>query len=411
MTKKKELAVKKPNQTIMISNGEITATQRKAYNVLMHKAQQDLKTNKNQMTFLISIAEIEEKAGIQDTNNKRLKDDLTALMDVKIECIHEKNNWIKFVLLSQVRKEGEFLQFAFPPVIVEALLKGDYYTTLDLMILKTLKGKYAIIFYELAMRYHKVEIPKLDIDEFKALTGTEDYRDFSNLRQKVIDPGLAEVNKESDIIMDYKTFTAGRKVVAIKFSVKQKSQIVLEPVSTSEKSPPPEQLSQQKIDQSFAKSVTVPDTAPELIRQTIAEIGIEAVTEIHTAFLSHLNRAQNGKAKKIDDPAAYYANCLRKRIGVKTSAQRQAEKDKKALIEKQRQEKAQKEAMAVHELQAARNESERLERLVAALSESDYERLRALAIKLMPQSMVKIKASIKNRMKSLVEDFVAGKLN
>jgi hypothetical protein len=408
MIKKKELAVKKPNQTIMISNGEITATQRKAYNVLLQKAQQDLKINKNQMTFLISIAEIEEKAGIQDTNNKRLKEDLTALMDVKIECIHEKNNWVKFVLLSQVRKEGDLLQFAFPPVIVEALLKGDYYTTLDLMILKTLKGKYAIIFYELAMRYHKVEIPKLDIDEFKALTGTENYRDFSNLRQMVIDPGLEEVNRESDIIMNYETFTAGRKVVAIKFGVKQKPQMVLEPTPSHELSPSEQSI---KIDKETIKSLTVPGTAPELVRQTIEECGIEAVTEIYNAFLDKLKKAQNGKGKKIEDPAAYYANNLRKRIGAKTPEQRQAEKEKKLAAEKQRQKKVLEAIRAEQELQAIKAENKRLEGLVAALSESDREKLRAVAIQKIPPSMIRIKTAVKNRMESLVEDFIAGKLN
>jgi len=222
--KLKELVIKKLNQTVMITNGEITATQRKAYNVLLHKAQQALRLNNNQMTFLIPITEVETKAGVQNTNNKRLKEDLKALMKITVSCIHERGSWTEFVLISQVKKEGDLLQFEFPSMIREALIKDDYYTTLDLMILKTLSGKYAIILYELAMRYHKVEIPKLTIEEFRALTGTESYQDFRDIRKKCIEPGLSEINEKSDIIMDYTPIMVGRKVVAIKFNVVQKPQ-------------------------------------------------------------------------------------------------------------------------------------------------------------------------------------------
>lgn len=228
---KKELngcTIRKPNQTVLITNGDITATQRKAYNVLLHKAQQDLKLDKNKFIFSIPIAEIEEKSGIQDTNNKRLKEDLESLMKVMVKCVRENKTWAAFVLISQICKEGDLLQFEFPSIIRESLIKGDYYTTLDLMILKTLNGKYAIILYELAMRYHKVEIPKLTIEEFRSLTGMESYRDFKEIRKKCIEPGLSEINEKSDIIIDYIPYMVGRKVVSIKFNVIQKGYLYLD---------------------------------------------------------------------------------------------------------------------------------------------------------------------------------------
>ena len=141
------------------------------------------------------------------------------------------------------------------------------------------------------------------------------------------------------------------------------------------------QIPHNNIKPSIETSLTVPGTAPELVRQTIEECGIEAVTEIYNAFLNQLKKAQTGKGKKIDDPAAYYANSLRKRIGAKTSAQRQAAKDRQTLIEKQRQEKAQEVLKADKELQATKAERERLEGLIAALSEPERQELhkRALA--------------------------------
>jgi plasmid replication initiation protein len=222
LKKSKELTVKKPNQTIMITNGKITATQRKAYNVLLHKALQRLRINNNQITFLIPIVEIKEKAGIQATDNWHLKENLKQLMDIKINCVHENGNWAVFCLLSDIEKEGDLLKFVLSEKIRQALISNDYYTTLDLMIIRTLQGKYAIIFYELAMRYSKVEIPQLTIEDFKKLTGTENYRDFRDLRIKVITPAIAEINEKSDIKMSYEIFKQGRKVIEIKFHITKK---------------------------------------------------------------------------------------------------------------------------------------------------------------------------------------------
>ncbi len=221
----KKITLKKPSQVTMISNGEISATQRKAYNVLLYKASQELKKDNTKNVFLIAISEIKNTAGIKATDNWHLKKDLRSLMNVQVEIIHEKkDNWDIFVLLSHIKKENNFLKFEIPSIIREALIREDYFTTLDLMILKSLRGKYAVILYEFAIRYNKVEMPKLSIDEFKLLTGTQNYRDFSDVRKKVIEPGIKEINEKTDIEMSYEPFKAGRKVVAIKFSLKRKEQ-------------------------------------------------------------------------------------------------------------------------------------------------------------------------------------------
>lgn len=72
MSKNKEL-LHKPNQTIMITNGEITVSQRKTYNVILHDARKQLKENPNKILFYFSIADLKDRAGIHATNNKELK--------------------------------------------------------------------------------------------------------------------------------------------------------------------------------------------------------------------------------------------------------------------------------------------------------------------------------------------------
>lgn len=225
MQKRKDL-VYKPNQTIMISNGEISLTQRKAYNVILQKAWNELKINKDQTSFQYNISELKEKAGIKATDNKRLKTDIARLKNIDVENVKENGDWSIFSLISSARKRNDVLEVELPIQVREALIDNTYYTTLDLLILKGLERKYSVILYEMAIRYNKRQIPEMTIEEFRALTGTDkkkSYNDFGLIRQKILTPALEEINSnKTDILLDYKTTNRGKKTLTIKFTVKPK---------------------------------------------------------------------------------------------------------------------------------------------------------------------------------------------
>lgn len=231
--------LKKPNQTIVITNREITATQRKAYNIILHKAQKELREDNSKTTFLFSISELKKKAGIKATNNIELKESIFLLMGIVVETIKEnKNNWRGFTLISYVNKEGDLLEIELSKTIREALIKNDYYTTLDLLIIKSLTGIYAIILYELAIRYEKVKIPKMTVKEFKAITGTEEiksYNNFNLLKVKVIEPAIREINEKTDILLEYEAEKIGKSYVSIEFKVTRKIENIKMEESKSEK--------------------------------------------------------------------------------------------------------------------------------------------------------------------------------
>jgi len=210
----------------MISNGEISLTQRKAYNVILQKAWNELKVDKNQTLFQFNISELKEKAGIKTTDNKRLKTDIAKLKNIDIENVRENGDWSIFSLVSSARKKNDVLEVELPIQVREALIDNTYYTTLDLLILKGLERKYSVILYEMAIRYNKKQIPEMTINEFRILTGTDtkkSYEDFGLIRQKVLTPALEEINSyKTDIMLSYTTTTRGKKTLTIKFTVKSK---------------------------------------------------------------------------------------------------------------------------------------------------------------------------------------------
>ena len=228
----------KPNQTIMITNGNISAVQRKAYNIILQQAQYELKMNANATSFNFGIADLKRKAGIKATDNWHLKADIEKLADVKIETVHENGDWGFFRLISEAKKNGDLLNIEIPGTIRKALMENSYYTTLDLLTMRNLQGKYAIILYEFAIRYHKVKLPELTIEELRELTGTSEIKSYSNfamLKKKVLEPAVTEINRETDILLRYEEGEKfKKKVLTVRFYVQKKNKDLLEDEITIE---------------------------------------------------------------------------------------------------------------------------------------------------------------------------------
>ena len=81
-------------------------------------------------------ADLKEKAGIKATDNWHLKKDIEKLREISVETIHNNGDWTIFSLIAQAKKKKDFLEIQLPEEIRQALILNDYYTTLDLMIIK-----------------------------------------------------------------------------------------------------------------------------------------------------------------------------------------------------------------------------------------------------------------------------------
>ncbi|ACO04971.1 putative replication initiation protein (plasmid) [Persephonella marina EX-H1] len=102
-----------------------------------------------------------------------------------------------------------------------------------------MRSKYSIRLYELLKQYEKIGERTFDIDEFREKIGTrvfvidkktkkkkllsDDYKDFLDLRRRVIEKAVEEVNKYTDIeITDVEYHRKGRRIGFITFYFKPK---------------------------------------------------------------------------------------------------------------------------------------------------------------------------------------------
>ena len=220
----------KPTPIVQMAN-EITLFQRKIYNYLIKNSMGYLQKDILQREFLSSISEI--KSLFNNNNYAFIKKDLSVLRKttVNISLLNRDRKKViyDFNLINEMKFTGENkIEFSLPSLVIEEIVgnfnnekkKNLYFTNLNLSSISNLKSKYSLSLYENLKAYtNGFNMPKVDIDTFRTLVGVEDgkFPLMGNLKKKVIDSSVQEINEKTELNVEYEMFKTGRKITHIKF--------------------------------------------------------------------------------------------------------------------------------------------------------------------------------------------------
>ncbi len=240
--KKNAVVLQKPSGTIAI-RVDLDTIQRKFYDALLYVAKENLKKDISKETFVVSLSDLKvllDKTSKEkvDKNNKYYVEKLKELKEKNAEYnILDKDagwdieGWVSLMSELQVKRNIETGQieivFDLPNRIRKVLIdpKG-LYANLNLVIIRGLKSKYAIILYELVKDYEKVEIPEMTMDDFRKLFNIEDkYKGrIDHVKAKVLEPAVRELNENEnvDFLVSYELKKTGKVYTHIKFHIKPK---------------------------------------------------------------------------------------------------------------------------------------------------------------------------------------------
>jgi len=100
-------------------------------------------------------------------------------------------------------------------------LKGKF-TYYELINILAMRSQYSLRLYEILKSYvFKGEV-RYEIEDFKRVLNAEHYKKFAQIRIRVIEPALDEINKYTDIQCSYSTVKESRMIAAIVFYVNLK---------------------------------------------------------------------------------------------------------------------------------------------------------------------------------------------
>ena len=128
-------------------------------------------------------------------------------------------NWLSSVAYK--KKEKRFA-FTFDPKLKRYLVQlKSFYTQYQMINLIHMENCYSESIYELLKQYERIGRRTIEIVSLRKMLGLEKkYPLYSNLRVKVLEPAIEEVNKFSDINITYEEQKQGRKVEALSFTIK-----------------------------------------------------------------------------------------------------------------------------------------------------------------------------------------------
>ena len=207
--------------------GKITHLQRRAWNVLLANAYNELPDKE---IHRVSVAELAAKLGFNSNNEDYLKDALRELRACEVEWnILGKNNreeWGVAGLLADARIVDGICRYSFSPQLRLKLYNPLMYTRLNLRLQNEFRSQYALILWEVCFDYFDVhwgqgETPFIPIETFRELLGVEsnEYPEFKDLNKKVIKAAIKEINDLTDYLVEVEQKRIGRKVAELKFRI------------------------------------------------------------------------------------------------------------------------------------------------------------------------------------------------
>jgi len=216
--------------------GKITHLQRRAWNVLLANAYNELPDKE---IHHVSVAELAAKLGFNSNNEDYLKDALRELRACEVEWnILGKNNteeWGVAGLLADARIRDGICRYSFSPQLRLKLYNPRMYTRLNLSLQNQFRSQYALVLWEICFDYYDTkreqgETPFIPIETFRELLGIEsnEYSEFKDLNKKVIKAAIKEINDLTDYLVEVEQKRIGRKVAELKFHIAKVKQVSIQ---------------------------------------------------------------------------------------------------------------------------------------------------------------------------------------
>ena len=224
--------LKKHVAAIHIEN-RLSLLERKIANVLLFNAYPNLLTEE---LHKIRIKDLANILGFDSNDRDCLKTALVNLISTVFtwNIVDSKGNekvWRARPMLMSADIECGWCIYSYHPDLREKLFNPEIFSRINLSIQAKFTSGYALALYENCLRFRRVgSTGWLELDTFRMLIGASEnsyYTDFRRLNSKVIKPAVEQVNKTSDIFLESETKKQKRRVVAIKFYIKNNSQMPL----------------------------------------------------------------------------------------------------------------------------------------------------------------------------------------
>jgi hypothetical protein len=302
---KREL--KKHAATIHCSNS-LSLLQRKISNALLYHAYKELMIKEEHE---ITVKQLCRLIGYNGNNHSVIKDALKVLISTVIEWnvindVTGAENWSASSILASVSLEGPLCYFAYSPRMKQLLHSPSMFGKIDLVIQSRFRSSYGLALYENCIRYRGLPNTKwFEMDLLKKLMGINagTYDIFRDFKRRVLDKAIDEVNMYSDLLVEADYQKEGRKVVRVRFKLKDRTKRLR--LGTSDEKP--EKRRVDEISPLKATLVEVFGLSATQLKQVLAAYEVKFIQE----KINMIESSRPYKQGKVQNLAAYLISALK----------------------------------------------------------------------------------------------------
>lgn len=123
---------------------------------------------------------------------------------------------------SYIRANDGNIYIKFNELLKNSLLNlSKNFTKYYLKNIISLNSFYAMRIYELLKQYEKIGSREIDVSSLRYMLGIDDnkYTDFYDIKRKILEPSVREINNKTDIRIFTEAIKEGRKIARIKFNI------------------------------------------------------------------------------------------------------------------------------------------------------------------------------------------------
>lgn len=214
----------KSNDLILKTHYNLTLVEMKLVSYLISKI---VAEDKEIKTVNISIKDFCKLTNIEPKGNnyQAIRNSIKSLkskswwimLDDNTELLY---SWLDYAIIKKNTGNIELcLSKSLTPFLVQLRSR---YTKYSLSEILKLNSKAAIRLFEICQSQLYKGFFVIDIDQFKKLLDiTDKYNDYRDLRKRIIEPSIKEINSLTCITVSYEPIKSGKKITKLRFEVNE----------------------------------------------------------------------------------------------------------------------------------------------------------------------------------------------
>lgn len=139
----------------------------------------------------------------------------------------ERMRWVFHV---KYREGQGCVELGFSPTVLPHLtMLNKEFTSYQLKQIGSLSSFYAVRLYELMSQFLKLGERSCTLDQLRQMLDLGDkYQDVKDMRKRVLDPALKEMNANTDLAVVAEPMRQGRKITGFSFTISKNDQMALQ---------------------------------------------------------------------------------------------------------------------------------------------------------------------------------------